>query len=291
MRDRGRKPTRRRRNVLVAAPVNAVFVVLADARLALRQLIFVGELVDQPEPEGVVGHERTLIQDRADVGLALLPALRDPAHQLVVHVAIERLGHLTMLRRESLLGELIRRRLVLADVEEVGIGPDLVERAAQEDLVRGHAGQIQRAARQQEDSIGRAGQVVLAVAAVLEKGDDPLPGLPEVEDGVTQLLHLAPVRQLQRRRHQQDRLDARVAFGLVQVVHEAAHGIDIPAEHLTEDIVGDDLLELAAGSQHQRGRRWHRRRARDREIHERDARDRHEHGETDERESETDAAA
>ena len=92
-------------------------------------------------------------------------------------------------------------------------------------------------------------------------------------------------------RHQQDGLDARVALGLAQAVHEAAHRVDIPAEHLTEDIVGDDLLQLAAGSQHQRRRRWHRRRARDREIHERDARDRHEHGETDERENETNAAA
>ena len=77
----------------------------------------------------------------------------------------------------------------------------------------------------------------------------------------------------------------------MQIVHEAADGRGIPAEHLPEDIVGNDLLEVAAGSQHQRRRRWHGRRARDREIHERDARERDEHGETDERESETNAAA
>ena len=80
-------------------------------------------------------------------------------------------------------------------------------------------------------------------------------------------------------------------LALLQVVHEAAHGVDVPAEHLTDDIVGDNLLELAAGPQHQRGGGWHRRRARDREVHEGDARDRHEHGETDERENETNAAA
>ena len=68
-----------------------------------------------------------------------MPALGEPGDQLLVEIGVERLGHLAMRGRERALGERVRRRLVVADVERVGERADLVERAAQEDLVARHA--------------------------------------------------------------------------------------------------------------------------------------------------------
>ena len=114
--------------------------------------------------------------------------------------------------REAFLGELVDRRLVVADLQEVGVRARACPTCREGRFVRRHAGEVERAGRQQEDAIRGAGKVVLAVAAVLEKGDDDLARLAEVEHRVAQLLNLAPERRLERRRHEQDARDAWIAL-------------------------------------------------------------------------------
>ena len=64
---------------------------LAGAQL-LVDLILVGHVVDQPGAQRVFRQERTLVDQRADLRLVLLPAVGDAAHELLVEVAVERLG-------------------------------------------------------------------------------------------------------------------------------------------------------------------------------------------------------
>ena len=97
-----------------------------------------------------------------------------------------------MRRREGPLGEDVGCGLVLADVQEIRVGADLVQGSAQEQLVPGDAGQIERTGRHEEDLIARRREVVLLVAAVLEVGDDRLARLLERDDGVANFLNLAP---------------------------------------------------------------------------------------------------
>ena len=78
-----------------------------------------------------------------------------------------------------------------------GYDADLVEGAAQEQFVGGHAGQVERARRHQEDLVGRAREVVVAIAAVLEVRVDRLARLLEVDDRVANLLDLSPERRLE----------------------------------------------------------------------------------------------
>ena len=97
-----------------------------------------------------------------------------------------------MRRGKAAFGELIRRRLVLADVLDVGLHADLVQRAAKERGVRGEPLHINPAGREQKNAIGRGGQVVLSFGAGLQIGTDAFAGLPKVENRVTDLLHLPP---------------------------------------------------------------------------------------------------
>ena len=141
---------------------------------------------------------------RADVGFVLLAAVGDAPDDLIVQIAVHRLVHLLVRGGVALLRERVDRGLVLADAVQVRIDADLVERAAQKQLVGGDADQIERRRRHQEHFVGGGGEVVLAVAAVLEIGVDRLAGLPEVEHRVADFLHLGPERRLEAGRLEQD---------------------------------------------------------------------------------------
>ena len=156
-----------------------------------------------------------------------------------------------MRRREAFLGEGVAVGLVIADVVEIRIRADLVERAAQEQLVGRHAAQIERARRQQKDLVGRGGQVVLAIAAVLEIGVQRFTGLLEFEQGVANLLHLAPVGRVEAGRLQQHRANAHVCLRLAQAVDDGADGGRSAAAQEADDVGGFDLGEIAAEPQHE----------------------------------------
>src|SRR3970040_1175237 len=97
-----------------------------------------------------------------------------------------------MRRREPPRRELVGSGLVRANLEKVRIRSDLVERATEENLVRRNAGQVERTRGKQEDLVGSTGEVILAIAAVFEIRDHRLSGLPEITQGIAQLLHLDP---------------------------------------------------------------------------------------------------
>ena len=86
------------------------------------ELILVGERVDEPAALRALGQVRPAVDSRraASAGSSFRP-VADGAHELVVPVPVERGRHLAMRRGERLLGEGVRRRLVVADVQQVGV--------------------------------------------------------------------------------------------------------------------------------------------------------------------------
>ena len=214
------------------------------------ELVFVRQVVDEPGPDRVFRQEGAVIDELPHLGDGLLPPLRDAAHELAVEIAVERLRHLAVRRREGVLGEGVRRRLVVADVDRVRQRADLVEGAAQEQLVVRHAGEVERRRRHQEDLVAGAGEVVLLVAAGLEEGDDRLLGLLEGDDGVTHLLDLAPERGVARR-PQHDAGDPRVDGRLAQRVDDGADRRR-RFEQLIEHAGGLVLEQVAVDLEHQR---------------------------------------
>ncbi len=171
-----------------------------------------------------------------------MTALREAPDHLVVETAIERLGHLTMRRGESLLSKGVPCCLEIADVQHVGIGTDLVERAAQEQLVTRHARQVERCVRHQEDLVAGAGEVELLFGALLEIGDDRLSGGTEVDNRVAHLLHLPPQGRGSGR-PDDDAGHTRVDLGFPQGVHHRADGRR-RLEDLADDPAGFGLLEI-----------------------------------------------
>jgi hypothetical protein len=147
-------------------------------------------------------------------------------------------------------GERVARRLVLADVQRVGERADLVERAAQEQLVTRHAGEVERGRRHEEHLVARGREVELLLAAVLQVGDDRFAGAAEIDHRVADLLDLPPQRR-RARGLQDDARDALVGFGLAQHLHDAADrrgGLEQRPEHAA----GIRLVQIAADAEHQR---------------------------------------
>ena len=66
----------------------------AFALQLVAHLIFVLHIVDEPGAQRLLGQERPLIDEPANFRLVLLPALGDPADDLLEQIAIERLVHL-----------------------------------------------------------------------------------------------------------------------------------------------------------------------------------------------------
>ena len=189
----------------------------------------------------------------------------------------------------AVLGERVRRRLVVADVERVRERADLVERAAQEELVVRHAGEIERRGRHQEDLVARARQIVGLIAAVLEEGDDRLLRRLELDDRVAHFLHLAPEGG-GAGRPDDDARDASIDARLAQRVDERTHRwrrLDELAEHPAR--LG--LLEVAADVEQQRRVGRDCRRAAHRNAHEQQPGRRNRDGHEDEDENDDDAAS
>ena len=248
---------------------------LAAGHLGLVvDLVGVRQVVDQPDAQRLVGRERALIDESAHVGFRLLPAIGNAAHELFVQVARHRLGRLAMGLRVALLGEGVVRGLVLADVQDVRVEADLVERPAQEHLVGRQAVDVQAGAWHQEDLVAGGRDEVLALAGVLEVRDGLLAGLAEVHDGVVHLLHLRPERRLHAGRHDEHGLHPGVGLGLAQVLEDRAQaGRPVAFEQL-RDALGGHFVQIVVEAQHQRGVAPHGRRAANREVHDRDARHR-----------------
>ena len=80
-------------------------------------LILVRQIVHQAHAQRLVRQERALVDQRAHFGLGLVAAFGDAAHELIVEIRGHRLGHLAVRLRESLLGERVVGRLVVADVQ------------------------------------------------------------------------------------------------------------------------------------------------------------------------------
>ena len=157
----------------VVVRLEHVVVVPLHVRL-LRQLVRVRETVHQPRLQRVRCDERPIVDEGTNLRRRLLPGRRDGIDELLERVAVERLGHLAMRGGVARLGEEVDRGLVVADVQQVGERADLVERAAEEDLVAGEAVQGQRTCREQEHAFAGGRDVVLAVAAVGHVGDGGL---------------------------------------------------------------------------------------------------------------------
>ncbi len=190
------------------------------------------------------------MRSRISAGVRCRPAAR-PAIELFVEIGIERLGHLAVRRRERVLGEGVRRRLVVADVERIRERAELVERAAQEELVVRHAGEVERRRRHEEDLVAGARQVVRLVAAVLEEGDDRLLRSLEVDDGVAHFLHLAPERGVAGR-PDDDARHAPIDGSPCAARRRSSARSAARSRNCTEDTARFGFLEVAADLEQQR---------------------------------------
>ena len=175
-----------------------------------------------------------------------------------------------MRRGVGLLGELIRRGLVLTDVVNVGDDAEFVERAAEEHCVGGDAGKVERARRHQEHFGRGAGQVVVAVTAVFDVGVDRFARLLEIEDGVAQLLDFSPERAGEAGRFEQHGTDARIHLGLAQVVDDGADGRGANTAQVAEDVGRSDFGEIAADAEAEDRVGWHGRLRADHQVEEED---------------------
>ncbi len=123
---------------------------------------------------GLFGKERPGVDEAAHLPFAHLASLRDPGDKLLIEVAVQRLRHLSVLGREGVLGVEVRGGLELARMQHVRMGPDQVERVAEEQLVARDPHEIQWARRGEIDAVCRRGHVVLLASAVFEIRDNRL---------------------------------------------------------------------------------------------------------------------
>ena len=221
----------------------------ATERHLVVDLVLVGKVVDEPGTHGVLGEIGPVVDELAHFRRRAVAALGETGDQLFVEIGVERLGHLAMGGRERVLGEGVRRRLVVADMERIREGAELVEGAAKEKLVARHAGEVERRRRHEEDLVAGARQVVGLVAAVLEERDNRLLRPLEVDDGIAHFLHLAPERRVAGRTDD-DARDAPVDARLAQRIDDGSHGRRRFEEHTEAPRFG--LLETAAHLEHQR---------------------------------------
>ena len=171
-----------------ANEADAVEAVRALDRRGVVELVVVGQRVDQPGVDGLGAEEGPAVQRRAHRVRRPATPLGDRPHQFIVGVAIERDVHLTMRGRHAPLGERVRVGLVVADVQQVGRDAQLVERAAEEQLVGGRAGHVELSTGHQQHARRRAGQVVVTNAAAFEIGHHRLARRAEFHDGRAQFL-------------------------------------------------------------------------------------------------------
>ena len=148
--------------------------------------------------------------------------------------------------RIALLGERVHRGLVVPDVAQIRIGPDLVESASQEQGVGRDADQVERGRRHEVHPVRRRRQVVLLIAPIFEVGVERLAGLLEIEHRIADFLHLAPERRLEPGRLDQHGPDARVDLRFAQALDERADSRRVDAAEIPEDVVGRHLGEVAA---------------------------------------------
>ncbi len=144
-------------------------------------------------PLRVLGQIRPVVDQLArDRPPGCLRPAGDRAHQLVVPVAVERPRHLAMRGREALLGEGVRRGLVVADVQQVRV---------RRRSCRARRGRTARRSRRPARSSWPAGIITIRSAAVpgstparpagLEVGRDGLAGRLEVLERRAHFLQLA----------------------------------------------------------------------------------------------------
>ena len=238
--------------------------------LPVLHLVGVGEPVDQPRRERILGQERPLVHEPAHLVTREAPRLRDALDHLLVEVPVERLGHLAMRRGHRGLGELVGGGLVVAGREHVGIGPHLVQGVAEEHLVLRAAHDFQGAPRHQVDLVRRRRQVVVLRPPVLEKRRDRLAGLPVVGDRVPDLLQLAPHEPRPDLRLQNHPADAIVHLRLAQAVGDRPHRRPSRAERRQQRVLAV-LGEPAPHRKHEHRVGGHRRGPRHHEVEDGDA--------------------
>ena len=244
----------RRQRLHVVGEVGGVLVAQADV---LLDLVAIQQGVDEPGRERVLGDERPLVDQRPDRLGRLLAGHRDRLHQLIEGVVVQRRRHLAVRRGEGLLGEGVDRRLVVADVDEIGGRADLVERPAQEHFVGGEALEVEHARRQEHHLLARRGEEVLLLAAVLEVGDRLLAGLAEVDDGVADFLAAGPERRAADRLHH-EALHPPVRLGAADRVDQHPHRRR-PLDEPIEQPGAFHLAEVAVQAEDQRRARGHAR--------------------------------
>ena len=158
-------------------------------------LVAVEQPVHQALGQGLLREERAAREQRRRLLDGQPAAGRDRRRELLGHGLGQPRGRLPGRAAEAGLGELVGGRLVLVPLGGLEVDAELLQRAVQEDLLDGDAGEAERARGLQVDPVEPGGQEVGHVAADevaerLRPGDRELSRPAELEHRVAQFLDL-----------------------------------------------------------------------------------------------------
>ena len=153
-----------------------------------------------------------------------------------------------MLWRHLLFGKRIAGRFVFADLVDVRINAEFVERATEEHDVRSKSRDEQFTRRRHENLVASRGHVIVLVHSHFHVGIDGLARRAKIFDRATNFFRLGPT-DVRRVNVQQDRSDALVGCRLAKLSYQARQRLWLPAKNAPDRIVRDVIGQRAGNSQ------------------------------------------
>ena len=176
---------------------------LAEGRLAvvdrrprlehfLDEFVALLQGVHQLERQGLLrGEDAAGVGRAVERGVGELTGLGDLAHDPAPHALHQPGGLLAGRLAHAVAEEGLHRRLVFADLSDLHPDPERPQRFAEIEVARGEALELEFAGGVHRDLVGDAREVVFALAAVLDPGEDRLAALlAELGDGLAELAQL-----------------------------------------------------------------------------------------------------
>ena len=206
----------------------------------MEQVVFIAQGVDQLGLDVFFIGQRRTVKNFLDFCGIQFAVGGDAIDHGLVQVVDKGLGRLTVGRGHAFLCKSVGRRLVVANMENFGLHAQLGEGVLQEERLGTDAAEREHAALEQDDLVGKGGEVVFFQATVDDEGRHRLLAGGEFPDQASDLLHLgeAGFHVLYPQQHA---LDAFIAGGPLQLVPEVMNGNDVvpPGEEASRGGLGD----------------------------------------------------
>ena len=162
----------------------------------LRQVaphfVFVGERVQEPGGERLLGEERPCVNGGAHLIGRLLAGVGDAGDQVAIDGVEHAVHDLFALRAHLGAREHVAKVLVLAGMLDLHADADLVQGGAEVHALGANALEIEGVGGVEVDAVGGGGQVVFARAGAAQVGVDGLARFAELGERGADLLQLGP---------------------------------------------------------------------------------------------------